>query len=61
MTSDTAGKAQWNVNNVSYLPPEVPTLVKVLDGANNANDFNITENTFIIPKNSVIQVDFPPK
>ncbi|KAG6897166.1 hypothetical protein C0992_003672 [Termitomyces sp. T32_za158] len=57
----TAGKAQWNVNNVSYLSPEVPTLVKVLDGANNAADFNITENTFIIPKNSVIQIDFPPK
>ncbi|KAG6877680.1 hypothetical protein C0993_005100 [Termitomyces sp. T159_Od127] len=56
----TAGKAQWNVNNVSYLPPEVPTLVKVLDGANSAADFNITENTFIIPKNSVIQIDFPP-
>ncbi|KAG6877681.1 hypothetical protein C0993_005101 [Termitomyces sp. T159_Od127] len=57
----TAGKAQWNVNNVSYLSPEVPTLVKVLDGANSAADFNITENTFIIPENSVIQIEFPPK
>ncbi|EEB92786.1 hypothetical protein MPER_08655, partial [Moniliophthora perniciosa FA553] len=56
----TAGKAIWNVNNVSYLPPEVPTLVKILDGANDTSDFNVTENTFILPANSIIQVDFPP-
>ncbi|KAG6905790.1 hypothetical protein DXG01_000715 [Tephrocybe rancida] len=56
----TAGKAQWNVNNVSYLPPKTPTLLKILEGANVAADFNITENTFILPKNAIIQVDFPP-
>jgi iron transport multicopper oxidase len=56
----TAGKAQWNVNNVSYLPPQTPTLVKILDGASTSADFNITENTFILPRNAVIQVDFPP-
>ncbi|KIK53297.1 hypothetical protein GYMLUDRAFT_250550 [Collybiopsis luxurians FD-317 M1] len=56
----TAGKAIWNVNNVSYLPPQTPTLVKVLDGASAAGDFNITENTFILPPNATIQVDFPP-
>ncbi|KAJ3766447.1 Cu-oxidase-domain-containing protein [Lentinula raphanica] len=56
----TAGKAQWNVNNVSYLPPEVPTLVKILEGANSADDFNVTENTFILPANKIVQVIFPP-
>ncbi|KAF5386381.1 hypothetical protein D9757_006715 [Collybiopsis confluens] len=56
----TAGKAQWNVNNVSYLSPEVPTLVKILDGANSAADFNVTENTFILPANKIVQVIFPP-
>ncbi|KIK71527.1 hypothetical protein GYMLUDRAFT_254725 [Collybiopsis luxurians FD-317 M1] len=56
----TAGKAQWNVNNVSYLAPEVPTLVKILEGANSANDFNVTENTFILPANKIVQVIFPP-
>ncbi|KAH0586796.1 hypothetical protein H2248_005647 [Termitomyces sp. 'cryptogamus'] len=56
----TPGKAQWNVNNVSYLSPVVPTLVKVLDGANMAADFNATENTFILPANSVIQIHFLP-
>jgi iron transport multicopper oxidase len=56
----TTGKAQWNVNNVSYLPPSTPTLVKILDGANSAADFNITENTFILPRNKVVQITFPP-
>ncbi|KAL0568792.1 hypothetical protein V5O48_013189 [Marasmius crinis-equi] len=56
----TAGKAQWNVNNVSYLAPEVPTLVKILDGANSSSDFNVTENTFILPANKIVQVEFPP-
>ena len=57
----TTGKAIWNVNNVSYLPPQTPTLVKVLDGASTEADFNITENTFVLPANATIQVDFPPK
>jgi iron transport multicopper oxidase len=56
----TAGKAQWNVNNVSYLPPQTPTLVKILGGANTSASFNATENTFILPRNKVVQVDFPP-
>ncbi|KAG6867106.1 hypothetical protein C0993_006802 [Termitomyces sp. T159_Od127] len=56
-----AGKAQWNVNNVSYLPHEVPTLVKVLDSANNEPTFNITENTIILPKNTAVEAVYPPK
>ncbi|KAJ3785065.1 Cu-oxidase-domain-containing protein [Lentinula aff. detonsa] len=56
----TAGRAQWNVNNVSYLPPSVPTLLKILDGANSASDFNVTENTFVLPANKTVQVIFPP-
>ncbi|KIK53955.1 hypothetical protein GYMLUDRAFT_207072 [Collybiopsis luxurians FD-317 M1] len=56
----TAGKAQWNVNNVSFLAPEVPTLVKILDGANSSSDFNVTENTFILPANKTVQIIFPP-
>ncbi|KAK7438178.1 hypothetical protein VKT23_018108 [Stygiomarasmius scandens] len=57
----TTGKAQWNVNNVSYVAPVVPTLVKILnDSANATADFNVTENTFVLPANAVIQVDFPP-
>ncbi|KAJ7850270.1 Cu-oxidase-domain-containing protein [Mycena olivaceomarginata] len=56
-----AGKAIWNVNNVSYVAPKTPTLVKVLNGASTEADFNVTENTFIFPPNKTIQFTFPPK
>lgn len=56
----TAGKAQWNVNNVSYLPPTTPTLVKIIDGANSSADFNATENTFTLPPNITVDIIFPP-
>ncbi|KAK0454042.1 Cu-oxidase-domain-containing protein [Desarmillaria tabescens] len=55
-----AGKAIWNVNNVSYVPPVVPTLMKVIEGEVEASDFNETENTFILPANKTIQITFPP-
>ncbi|KAL0958134.1 hypothetical protein HGRIS_000302 [Hohenbuehelia grisea] len=56
----TAGKAIWNVNNVSYLPPKTPTLVKVLQGADTASSYNVSENTFILPAHKTVQVTFPP-
>jgi len=55
----TTGKAIWNVNNVSYVPPTTPTLVKVLDGASESGDFNATENTFVLPRNKVVDITFP--
>ncbi|KAG6909049.1 hypothetical protein DXG01_002201 [Tephrocybe rancida] len=55
-----AGKAVWNVNNISYLPPKVPTLKQILDGATNEVDFNATENTFVLPAHKTVQISFPP-
>ncbi|KAF5382222.1 hypothetical protein D9615_004365 [Tricholomella constricta] len=55
-----AGKAIWNVNNISYLPPKVPTLNQVLAGASNSADFDPTENTFVLPAHKTIQIEFPP-
>ncbi|KAF8890409.1 Cu-oxidase-domain-containing protein [Infundibulicybe gibba] len=56
----TDGKAIWNVNNISYLHPTVPTLNKVLAGPVNASSFDPTENTFILPAHKTIQITFPP-
>ena len=56
-----AGQAVWQINGISYLPPETPTLVKILEGANTTDAFNATENTFILPAHATIQVDFPPR
>lgn len=53
-------KAIWTINNISYLSPKAPTLVKILDdGADSNEDFTIPENTFVLPANKVIQVEFP--
>ncbi|KAJ7877345.1 Cu-oxidase-domain-containing protein [Mycena leptocephala] len=50
----------WTINGISYKSPVIPTLVKVLDGANSSADFDPSENTFVFPANKVIQVEFPP-
>ncbi|KAG6817658.1 hypothetical protein H0H87_005415 [Tephrocybe sp. NHM501043] len=55
-----AGKAVWNVNNVSYLSPKVPTLNQILAGATEEVDFNATENTFVLPAHKTVQISFPP-
>ncbi|KAG6849785.1 hypothetical protein H0H93_005171 [Arthromyces matolae] len=55
-----AGTAIWNVNNVSYLPPKVPTLNQILAGADTDVDFNVTENTFVLPAHKTVQISFPP-
>ncbi|KAJ7686168.1 Cu-oxidase-domain-containing protein [Mycena rosella] len=54
-----AGQAIWTVNGVSFLPPKTPTLMKVLEGASTAADFNATENTFVFPAHKTIQFTFP--
>ncbi|KAJ7843746.1 Cu-oxidase-domain-containing protein [Mycena olivaceomarginata] len=47
----------WQINNISYIPPSVPTLVRVLQGETQQMDFNETENTFLFPTNKTIQVE----
>ncbi|KAJ7187240.1 Cu-oxidase-domain-containing protein [Mycena filopes] len=52
-----AGLTQWEINNISYIPPSVPTLIKVLDGDTQQMDFNQTENTFLFPLHKTVQVE----
>ncbi|KAJ1303878.1 hypothetical protein OPQ81_008292 [Rhizoctonia solani] len=50
-----AGK--WNINGITYTPPSVPTLLKILadkDGVTQS-DFSTSENTVILPKNECIE------
>jgi hypothetical protein len=61
-SSPSGFDSKWNINNISYVSPLVPTLVKILDGdGDDASDYNKTEDTFILPANKVIQVTFPPR
>ena len=46
------------INDVAYVPPTLPTLLKILSGATEASDFNTTENINIInTKDSVIEIN----
>jgi iron transport multicopper oxidase len=56
-----APPVHWTINGIAYKSPVIPTLVKVLDGANSSADFDQSENTFIFPANKVIQIEFPPE
>ncbi|KAK6977696.1 laccase 8 [Favolaschia claudopus] len=52
------GVTKWEINNVSYIPPSVPTLVKALNGETGPDDFNVTENAFLFPMNKTVQIEF---
>ena len=47
------------INDVSYVPPTLPTLLKILSGVGDeASDYNTTENTNIInTRGSVIEIN----
>ncbi|KAJ7624791.1 laccase subfamily 2 [Roridomyces roridus] len=50
----------WLLNDTQYTPPKVPTLIKILDGANSSADFAQSENTFIFPANKTVEINFLP-
>lgn len=43
----------WTLTCANYDP-------QILDGASSPADFNATENTFVLPMNSVVELQFPP-
>ncbi|KAJ6592846.1 Cupredoxin [Mycena capillaripes] len=59
VTDMPVNQTVWTINGIQYQSPVVPTLVKILDGADSAADFNASENTFVFPANKVIQITFP--
>ncbi|KAF7300190.1 Laccase 2 [Mycena kentingensis (nom. inval.)] len=61
VTSRTPGLAEWNINNISYVEPGIPTLVRIFDqDVVGQGDLGQKENTFVLPKNKVVQINFPP-
>lgn len=47
----------WKVNGRSYKPPSLPTLLKVLSGANTDDDFDASENSFVIGSGEVVEIN----
>jgi len=54
---NAAGDGIWEINGIVYTPPTLPTLLKIINGATVVSDFNISEHTFILQKNQVIQLN----
>ncbi|KAJ7124461.1 laccase 16 [Mycena epipterygia] len=57
LTFNAAGNGIWEINGIVYTPPTLPTLLKIINGATVASDFNISEHTFILQKNEVVQLN----
>ncbi|KAJ7018209.1 laccase [Mycena alexandri] len=53
---DAAGNGIWEINGVVYTPPDLPTLLKIINGATVASDFNVSEHTFILTPNEVVEL-----
>ncbi|KAH6912620.1 laccase 16 [Coprinopsis sp. MPI-PUGE-AT-0042] len=53
---DTGGGTRWKFNNIAYHSPDVPTLLKIMSGANAASDFTNSEHTLIIRNNEIVEI-----
>ncbi|KAJ7124445.1 hypothetical protein C8R44DRAFT_734926 [Mycena epipterygia] len=54
---DLKFNAVWEISGIVYTPPTLPTLLKIINGATVVSDFNISEHTFILQKNEVVQLN----
>ncbi|KAJ6579664.1 laccase [Mycena vulgaris] len=53
---ELAFDAIWEINGIVYTPPTLPTLLKIINGATVASDFNVSEHTFILVKDEVVEL-----
>ncbi|KAJ7039350.1 laccase 17 [Mycena alexandri] len=53
---NAAGPGVWEINGIVYVPPTLPTLLKVINGATVASDFNTSEHTFVLEPNQIIEL-----
>ncbi|KAJ6452315.1 laccase 17 [Mycena vitilis] len=47
----------WEINGIVYTPPTLPTMLKIFNGATVASDFNVSEHTFILNDNEVVELN----
>ncbi|KAJ7196962.1 laccase [Mycena pura] len=53
---DSAGNGIWEINGISYVPPDLPTLLKIINGATVASNFTTSEHTFVLQSNEVVEL-----
>ncbi|KAJ7620440.1 putative laccase 1d precursor [Roridomyces roridus] len=49
----------FDINGVSYISPSLPVLLQLLSGAAKPSDFMPTENVFVLPPNTLVDVTIP--
>ncbi|KAJ7676837.1 laccase 17 [Mycena polygramma] len=52
----TAGPGLWQINGISYAPPSLPTLLKMINGGGTAANYTTPEHTFILKQNEVVEL-----
>ncbi|KAJ6578235.1 Cupredoxin [Mycena capillaripes] len=57
LTFASPGDGVWEINGEVYVPPTLPTLLKIINGASVASDFNTSEHTFILNLNEVVELE----
>ncbi|KAJ7451413.1 laccase 17 [Mycena latifolia] len=57
LTFASPGDGVWAINGEVYTPPTLPTLLKIINGATVASDFNTSEHTFILQLNEVVELE----
>ncbi|KAJ6578250.1 Cupredoxin [Mycena capillaripes] len=57
LTFASPGDGVWAINGEVYVPPTLPTLLKIINGATVASDFNTSEHTFILNLNEVVELE----
>ncbi|KAJ7165684.1 laccase 17 [Mycena crocata] len=53
---NAAGKGVWEINGITYVPPNLPTLLTIINGGTTASAFNTSEHTFILVQNEVVEL-----
>ncbi|KAJ6602828.1 laccase [Mycena vulgaris] len=49
----------FDINGISYLSPSLPVLLQMLSGAGKPTDFLPSEQVFLLPPNSIIDITIP--
>ncbi|KAJ7698040.1 Cupredoxin, partial [Mycena rosella] len=57
LTFASPGDGVWAINGEVYTPPTLPTLLKIINGATVASDFNTSEHTFILKQGEVVELE----
>ncbi|KAJ7683845.1 Cupredoxin, partial [Mycena rosella] len=57
LTFTSPADGVWEINGEVYTPPTLPTLLKIINGATVASDFNTSEHTFILKENEVVELE----